>query len=129
MDNLVLPFQLDNASVRGRIVRLGGALDDILTRHAYPPALMRMTAEASILSLVISSLLKYDGIFTLQAQGDGPVRMHVRANEVAALRVFVTAPPASLTASSQPLTFRFAAPQASAEVRTVFLSGAANADR
>jgi cytochrome c oxidase accessory protein FixG len=68
-------------------------------------------------------------VWTPGAQGDGPVRMHVRANEVAALRVFVTAPPSALTASSQPLTFRFVAPQSSAEVRTVFLSGAANADR
>jgi polyferredoxin len=49
-----------------------------------------------------------------------------RANQVGAVRVFVTAPAASVSGSSQPLTFRFSAPQAQVEVKTVFLSGAAN---
>ncbi|MBI3438162.1 MAG: molecular chaperone Hsp33, partial [Proteobacteria bacterium] len=36
-DDLVAPFSLDNAPVRGRIARLGAlALDPILRRHDYP---------------------------------------------------------------------------------------------
>lgn len=75
MENFVLPFQLDNAPVRGRIIRLGNVLDDILSAHDYPQALSHLTGEAAVLALAVSSLLKYDGIFTLQAQGDGPVPM------------------------------------------------------
>lgn len=77
MENFVLPFQLENAPVRGRIVRLGTVLDDILAAHDYPLALSQLTGEAAVLALAVSSLLKYDGIFTLQAQGDGPVSMIV----------------------------------------------------
>ena len=33
-DDIVLPFQVD--TVRGRLVRLGPAVDRILKQHAYP---------------------------------------------------------------------------------------------
>ncbi len=77
MENAIIPFQLDGAPVRGRIIRLDNVLSDILGRHEYPEALAQITGEAALLSLAVSSLLKYDGIFTLQAQGEGPVSMIV----------------------------------------------------
>lgn len=77
MENMILPFQLDNAPVRGRIIRLDKALNDILGAHEYPAALSHFTAEAALLGLAVSSLLKYEGIFTLQAQGEGPVSLVV----------------------------------------------------
>lgn len=66
-------------------------------------------------------------VWTPGSHGDAPVHIHAPANEVTALRVFVTAPPAGLNAASQPLVFHITGPRASAEVKTVFLSGAANA--
>src|SRR6185312_14842054 len=36
-----LPFQLDALGVRGRLVRLGPALDAIIERHGYPLAVAR----------------------------------------------------------------------------------------
>ena len=36
-DDTVLPFQLDVSDIRGRVVRLDGALDEILSQHQYPP--------------------------------------------------------------------------------------------
>ena len=36
-----------------------------------------MLAEAMAMAAVLASGLKYDGIFTLQLQGDGPVRLMV----------------------------------------------------
>lgn len=74
-DNVIQPFQLESSQLRGRIVKLGGVLNDILTPHAYPLAVAHLVAENLTLSLLLSSMLKYDGIFTLQCQGDGPVRM------------------------------------------------------
>lgn len=74
-DNVVEPFQLESSHLRGRIVKLGSVLDDILTPHDYPEAVAHMVAENLTLSLLLSSMLKYDGIFTLQCQGDGPVKM------------------------------------------------------
>lgn len=63
--------------MRGRIVRLGGVLDDILQRHAYPAPVTRLTGEAAGMGILLSSMLKYEGIFTLQMQGDGAVAMVV----------------------------------------------------
>lgn len=73
----VLPFQLEALGVRGRAVRLGPVLDAILSRHAYPTPVAALLAEALVLGAALASSLKYDGIFTLQLRGDGPVRLIV----------------------------------------------------
>ncbi|MGH1403374.1 MAG: Hsp33 family molecular chaperone HslO [Alphaproteobacteria bacterium] len=77
IDNFSQTFQLESSNLRGRIVRLGGELDDILKAHQYPLPISHLVAETITLSLCLSSMLKYEGIFTLQAQGDGPLRMLV----------------------------------------------------
>jgi molecular chaperone Hsp33 len=76
-DDQVLPFQLDVLGVRGRLVRLGPALDAIIERHGYPLAVARPLAEAMVLCATLATSLKYDGIFTLQISGDGPIRLLV----------------------------------------------------
>ena len=73
----VLPFQLDTLGVRGRLVRLGPSLDAIIERHGYPLAVGRPLAEAMVLCATLATSLKYDGIFTLQISGDGPIRLLV----------------------------------------------------
>lgn len=73
-DSHILTFDLERANVRGRIVRLGRVLDDILTPHHYPDMIERHVVETITLALLLSSMLKYKGIFILQAQGDGVVR-------------------------------------------------------
>jgi molecular chaperone Hsp33 len=75
--DLIQPFQLDLPDLRGRMVRLGPALDDILAHHAYPPPVARVVAEMATVAVLLASLLKYEGIFTLQVKGDGPVRLLV----------------------------------------------------
>lgn len=76
-DNIVQTFQLEDSNLRGRIVRLGSVMDDLLTRHAYPDSVSYLTGEVAVLALLLSSMMKYDGIFTLQTQSDGPVSMLV----------------------------------------------------
>jgi len=73
-DNIIQPFQLELSGLRGRVVRLGTVLNDILSAHAYPAPVAHLMAETVALSLLLSSMLKYDGIFTLQASAEGPVR-------------------------------------------------------
>jgi molecular chaperone Hsp33 len=75
--DLIQPFQLDLANIRGRAVRLGRVVDELLGLHRYPPAVEQIVAEAVISTALLASLLKYDGIFTLQAKGDGPVSLLV----------------------------------------------------
>jgi len=45
-DDLVTAFQIEGQPVRGRLVRLGAAVDDILTRHDYPEAAANLLGEA-----------------------------------------------------------------------------------
>ena len=75
--DLVQPFQLEIANVRGRAVRLHRLLSDVLSRHDYPPQVEQIVAEAIISAVLLASLLKYDGVFTFQAKGDGPVSLLV----------------------------------------------------
>ncbi len=75
--DLIQPFQLDLSNVRGRAVRLGGVLDDMLGLHDYPRQVEQIVAEAAVGTILLASLLKFDGVFTLQAKGDGAVSLLV----------------------------------------------------
>lgn len=76
-DDRVLPFQAEGLDVRGRVVRLGPAVDTILRRHDYPEPVARALAEATALCLLLGTTLKFDGRFILQTRTDGPVDMLV----------------------------------------------------
>lgn len=75
--DLVRPFQIEASGLRGRLVRMGPVMTDILARHRYPDAVARVLAEAMVLGSLMASALKYDGVFTLQTKGDGPLRFLV----------------------------------------------------
>ncbi|MFC2250414.1 Hsp33 family molecular chaperone [Labrys portucalensis] len=76
-DDHILPFQAEGLDVRGRVVRLGPAIDTILRRHDYPAPVSRALGEATALALLLGTTLKFDGRFILQTRTDGPVRMLV----------------------------------------------------
>ena len=67
------PFLLFNGAVRGRLVRLNGVAETILRRHDYPDAVTRLLGEAMAAAAALADALKFDGSFSLQIQGDGPV--------------------------------------------------------
>jgi molecular chaperone Hsp33 len=73
----VQPFMLETSQLRGRIVRLNHVANTIIGYHAYPPPVARLLAEALGLTALLAGMLKYDGVFTLQVKGDGPVTMIV----------------------------------------------------
>jgi molecular chaperone Hsp33 len=76
-DDTILPFAVEPLDVRGRIVRLGPAIDEILTRHAYPPAIARLVGEAAALTVLLGAALKSEGRLQLQTRSDGVVDMIV----------------------------------------------------
>jgi len=78
-DDRVLPFQIESSRLRGRAIKLGPALDGLLSQHgdAYPEPVLRLLGEAVLVARLLASNLKFDGIFTLQLKGDGPVRQLV----------------------------------------------------
>src|SRR3954447_14622831 len=76
-DDTILPFEVATLDLRGRVVRLGPAVDDILRRHAYPGPVAKLLGEAIVLTVLLGSVLKFEGRFILQTKSDGPVRMLV----------------------------------------------------
>ena len=76
-DDTVQPFEVSPLDLRGRVVRLGPAVDEILARHNYPAPVAKLLGEAIALTVLLGSALKIEGRFILQTQTDGPVRMLV----------------------------------------------------
>lgn len=77
MEDFIQSFELQSSNIRGRIFRSFSVVNEILSAHSYPEEVSRLTAEAMTLCALLSSMLKFEGIFTFQIQGDGPVSMLV----------------------------------------------------
>lgn len=76
-DDQAIPFTVEALDVRGRVVRLGPALDTILARHDYPEPVARVVGEAAALTALLGTALKFEGRFQLQTKSDGPIEMLV----------------------------------------------------
>lgn len=70
-------FHINNGAFRGRLVRLDQVVNTILSKHEYPRPVSAILAEATALGVLLASTLKYEGLFTLQTQSNGPVSMIV----------------------------------------------------
>ena len=76
-DDAVTAFQIEGEPVRGRLARLGPAVDAILRAHDYPEPVANLLGEACALAALVGSNLKFDGRLIVEARGDGPVRFVV----------------------------------------------------
>ena len=64
-----MSFTIPARDARGRLVRLGPLLDQVLSAHAYPAPIARILSEALVLTALLGSLLKEEeGQLTMQAQ-------------------------------------------------------------
>lgn len=77
MNDKCISFSLDDNSFRGRIVRLDNVIADIFAPRQYPENVAAAIAETTALGVMLADLMKYDGYFTLQMQGDGPISVLV----------------------------------------------------
>ena len=86
-----LSFTIPARNVRGRLVRLDAAVNEILAAHDYPPPITLLLAEALVLAALMGSLLKDEGAqVTMQAQTeDGTVKLLVCDYQAGALRGYV----------------------------------------
>jgi molecular chaperone Hsp33 len=67
-------FALPGRSARGRLVRLGPLLDDVLSAHDYPAPIARILSEALVLAALLGAMLKdAGGQLTLQAQTEAGI--------------------------------------------------------
>jgi len=70
----VLPFQIEPHYLRGRYITLGTVATSILEKHKYPDPVAHLLSEMLVLAPCLSSALKYEGVFTLQVSGKGPIK-------------------------------------------------------
>jgi molecular chaperone Hsp33 len=76
-DDLVQPFNLESLGTRGRLVRLGAVADSVIGAHDYPDLVAGLLGESLALSALLAGALKFNGVFSVQTKGDGPVSMLV----------------------------------------------------
>lgn len=78
-DNQTAPVTIGEGAVRGRIIRLGGVLDEALGGDRYPDSVARVLGEAVLISALVARSLKFDGRLFVQAHGtnDGAISMLV----------------------------------------------------
>ena len=76
-DNQTAAVQIGEGSVRGRIIRLGDALDQAIGHGDYPQAVARILGEAVLISALVARSLKFDGRLFVQAHGtnEGAISM------------------------------------------------------
>ncbi len=74
-DDTVLPFQLDESDIRGRVARLDGTLDRVLAQHAYPRPIEALVVETALLTAMIGQTMKLRWKLSIQVRGDGPARL------------------------------------------------------
>ncbi len=77
VDDAVIPFEVAPLDLRGRLIKLGPTLDELLAKHDYPPSVSKLLGEAIVLTILLGSSLKFEGRFSLQTQSDGPVSLLV----------------------------------------------------
>ena len=99
-----LGFALPHRHARGRLVRLGPALEDILSAHLYPAPIAHLLSEALVLTALLGATLKdAGGQLTLQAQTEaGIVDLLVADYKGGELRGYVRFDPERLAAEPGP---------------------------
>ena len=68
-------FLFDNHQIRGEIVRLDKSYIDIKQRQDYPAPIEALLGEALAASVLMSGTLKFEGVLSVQARGNGPVNL------------------------------------------------------
>ena len=72
-DDIVLPFRAVKSGINGRLVRIGSAVDTVLSRHDYPEPVARVLGEALTLAAMLGAALKFQSKLILQTKTDGPI--------------------------------------------------------
>lgn len=66
-------FLINDGIYVGRICRLENVLKTIINKHGYVKNVSSALAETTALGVLLANALKFEGLFTLQLQGNGPV--------------------------------------------------------
>ncbi len=71
--DIIKSFMLEDGLFRGCYIDADKTTRDIWEKHTYPDSLYSVFNEAVLMALALSAGIKYQGVFSLQIKGDGPV--------------------------------------------------------
>ena len=74
-NDLLQRFIFEHSDIRGAIISLEESYQAIISDRGYPAAVQQLMGELLAAAGLLSTTLKFDGIITLQARGDGPLSM------------------------------------------------------
>ena len=83
-------FMFENSLVRGELIEISDAWQQVQSRRTYPPVVSAIMGEMMAAAALLSANLKFDGTIIMQIHGDGPVQLLVAECD-AALRLRATA--------------------------------------
>ena len=72
--DIILPFMLDKGFSRGVYINADKTIADVLACHSYPKIIENVLSEVIVLTLALSANLKYNGTFSLNIRGGGPIQ-------------------------------------------------------
>jgi len=75
--DLLQRFLFEDLSIRGEVVHLNAAWQEVLRRNEYPETIRDVLGEMAAAAVLLSSTLKFSGSLIMQIQGDGPLSMAV----------------------------------------------------
>lgn len=75
MSDQIQRFLFDGTTVRGEIVQLEQAYQEVLERHAYPPVVGRQLGELLAAVALLTETVKLDGTLSIEVRGDGPLEL------------------------------------------------------
>jgi molecular chaperone Hsp33 len=68
-------FMFEEYPIRGHLVHLDAAWRALIEHREYPAAIRDTLGEAVVASLLLAATIKFDGVLSLQLQGDGPMHL------------------------------------------------------
>ncbi len=68
-------FMFEEYPIRGHLVHLDAAWRALIEHREYPAAVRDTLGEAVLASLLLAATIKFDGVLSLQLQGDGPMHL------------------------------------------------------
>src|SRR5271165_2525188 len=68
-------FMFEQYPIRGHLVHLDAAWRALMEHREYPAAIRDTLGEAVAASLLLAATIKFEGVLSLQLQGDGPVHL------------------------------------------------------
>ena len=68
-------FLFEQFPIRGHLVHLDASWQALIEHRDYPAAIRGVLGEAVAAALLLAATIKFDGVLSLQLQGDGPVHL------------------------------------------------------